>query len=55
MHRKGYLQRGTKVVVHKYSERTHGFKRSVGIVKKPFEVHFFPGLGKLFAVGHAPF
>jgi len=55
MHRKGYLQRGNRVVVHKYTERTHNFKRSTTVAKPPFELHCLPTLLKVFVVGQAPY
>jgi hypothetical protein len=50
---KGYLRRGRRVVIHRYSERTIPFRRTGASARSSFEVHFFPGIQKLFVVGRS--
>lgn len=47
---RGYMKRGTRVVVHKYKERVVTFTK-LGNGKPPYELHFYPGIGKLLVMG----
>ncbi len=51
----GYLRRGNRVMIHKYSELTHKFPKAKGAVTKPYEVHFFPGLRRFVVLGQSKF
>jgi hypothetical protein len=50
---RGFMKRGTRVVAHKYNEKPLKLT-AAGNVQPPFELHFFPGTGRLFVVGVRP-
>jgi hypothetical protein len=50
MKRKGYLQRGYKIYIHKYSD-TIVLPQS-GLGQPPFELHFYPGMKKIIVKGN---
>jgi hypothetical protein len=52
---KGYLRKGGKVVFHRYNELTHNWKKAKTAAKRPYEVHFFPGMKKIVVLGTSLF
>ena len=48
---RGFMRKGTAVTIHPYHALSVPFARLPG-GKAPFEIHFFPGLKKVFVVGH---
>lgn len=50
MRKKGYLNKGNRVVIHGYAEKTVAFANDAK-GRSPFEVHFYPGLNQIKIVG----
>lgn len=46
--------RAARIVVHKYKERLLTFT-TLGNGKPPYDLHFYPGLGKLLVTGESQF
>jgi len=50
MTKRGYMKRGTKVVIHSYTGRIPGYHRDPH-ARGPYEVHFYPGIKKVAVIG----